>query len=200
MREPVVISAAVEGLLDEAVVRRLIEHAGGALGAVHGRCGKPALRNRAGGYNNAARHAPWIVLVDLNGDEDCAPSLRDAWLPDLAPHLCFRVAVRAVEAWLIADSERLARFLGIAGTRVPREPERLEDPKRSLVDLARTSRRREIRRDMVPREGSGRASGPAYSSRVIEFVTAAWRPEVAADRSESLRRAIACVERLIQSA
>ena len=63
-----VFSAAVEGVVDEAVVPRLISHAGGETGTVYGRRGKPCLRQRIAGFNQAARHAPWVVLVDLDND------------------------------------------------------------------------------------------------------------------------------------
>jgi hypothetical protein len=53
---------------------------------------------------------------------------------------------------------------------------------------------------MIPREGSGRAVGPAYTSRLIEYVETAWRPREAAQRSESLRRALVCLERLVRKA
>lgn len=184
---PVIISAAVEGVTDEAVVRRLILHVGAEPGAVYGKNGKPHLKERIAGYNHAARHAPWIVLVDLDREAECAP-------PAPAPQLCFRVAVRAVEAWLLADAETLADFLGVARNKVPRGPESLPAPKEALVNLARTSRRKAIRQDMVPREGSGRAVGPAYASRLIEFASSFWRPAEAAPQSDSLRRAIACLE------
>jgi len=197
MPGPVFVSAAVEGLVDEAVVRKLIVHAGGVPGPVYGGNGKPALREKIAGYNNAAQRAPWLVLVDLDRDEDCAPPLRAAWVPNLAPRLCFRVAVRAVEAWLMADREALARFLKVAQTSVPHDPENLDDPKRALVDLARQSRRREIREVMVPRAGSGRAIGPLYTSHIVAYVENRWRLDVAAMRAESLRRAIACLERLV---
>lgn len=189
------ISAAVEGTLDEAVVRRLVRHAGARAGTVYGKNGKPFLKERIGGYNNAARHAPWIVLVDLDSESDCAPPLRAAWLPHPAAQMCFRVAVRAVEAWLMADAERLAAFIGVARRRIPADPEREEHPKRAMVNLARSSRRRDVRQDMVPREGSGRTVGPAYTSRLVEYATDRWRPDVAARRADSLRRAVACVRR-----
>ena len=200
MANGTVISAAVEGIVDEAVVRRLIAHGGGTPGAVYGRQGKSLLRQRIAGYNNAAQRVPWIVLVDLDRDADCAPPLRNAWLPQPASHLCFRVAVREVEAWLLADAERLADFLGVPRSRVPAQPESLNDPKEILVNLARTSRRRDIREDLVPRPEGGRQVGPAYSSRLIEFVSGRWRPEIAARRAESLRRAIACLTRLTRAA
>ncbi len=44
MAPGVPIQAAVEGNLDEAVVRRLIHHVGGNLGTVYGKKGKPHLQ------------------------------------------------------------------------------------------------------------------------------------------------------------
>ena len=111
--------------------------------------------------------------------------------------MCFRVAVRQIEAWLLADSERLARFLSIAIARVPVDPEALDNPKETLVNLARHSRRRDIREDMVPRPRSGRSVGAAYTSRLIEFAETQWRPEIAAERADSLRRCRIRIERLI---
>lgn len=193
---PVVICAAVEGPTDEAVAVRLIRHVGADAGGVYGKQGKPHLRDRLSGYNRAAQHAPWLVLVDLDGDADCAPPLRTAWLPDPAPRLCLRFAVRAIEAWLLADAERIAQFIAVARSRVPADSEALPDPKAAMVSLARQSRRRDIREDMVPREGSGRAVGPAYTSRLIELAGQHWRPAEAAKRAESLARAIRCLRRL----
>jgi hypothetical protein len=200
MGNAVAISAAVEGIVDEAVARRPIVFAGARPGLVYGKQGKPFLQQRIAGYNAAAQHAPWIVLVDLDGDHDCAPPLRASWLPVAAPHLCFRVAVREVEAWLLADAERISAFLGIARSKVPADPEGLDNPKATMVALARASRRKEIREDIVPRDGSGRPVGPAYASRLIEFASSSWRPEVAAERAESLRRAIDCLKRLARPA
>lgn len=194
------ITVAVEGNVDEAVVRRLIEHVGGIPGPVYGRNGKDYLRQRIANYNLAARQSPWVVLVDLDHDAECAPPLRSAWLPDLSPLMCLRVAVRQVEAWLLADRERLAKFLSVSASKIPRNPEAIENPKNTVVELARASRRRDIREDMVPRPGSGRSVGPAYTSRLIEFVigkSTGWRPDVAARDSESLSRSLACLQRII---
>ena len=192
----VAISGAVEGLVDEAVARRLIAQVGATPGPVYGRNGKEFLRQRLGGYNLASQHSPWIVIVDLNHEVGCAPDLRLQWLPAPARFMCFRVAVRETEAWLLADRERVAKFLGVAIAKVPRDPEALDDPKQTLVNLASRSRRRAIREDMVARPGSRRAVGPAYTSRLIEFATdpsAGWRPTVAAANSDSLA---SCLVRL----
>lgn len=197
----VVITGAVEGDLDEAVVRRLVEHVGARPGPVHGRNGKAHLRQRLGGYNQAAHLSPWLVLVDLDHDAECAPPLRTSWLPNPAPYMCFRIAVRMVEGWLLADRERLSRFLSVHASQVPLNPEAVDDPKQSMVELARQSRRREIREDMVPRQATGRSVGPAYTSRLIEFVTVplgGWRPDVAAKASDSLERCLRCLRQMVQ--
>jgi len=197
--QPVFITAAVEGNVDEAVVRRLIEHVGGTPGPIYGRNGKDHLRQRIANYNQAARLSPWVVLVDLDHDAECAPPLRSAWLPALSPHMCLRVAVRQVEAWLLADRERLAKFLSVSTSRIPHNPESVEHPKNTLVEIARYSRRRDIREDMAPRPGSGRSVGAAYTARLIEFVISkrtGWRPEVAARYSDSLNRSLRCLRRI----
>lgn len=193
----VTIYAAVEGVVDEVVAARLIRHVGAIPGPVYGRKGKPYLQRQISGYNYAAQRTPWLVLVDLDQEADCAPPMRQTWIPAPAPKLCFRIAVRAVEAWLMADAEALVSFIGVSPTRMPRDPESIAYPKTALVSIAARSRRRAIRKDMVPREGSGRAVGPAYASRLIEFASDHWRPIEAAATSESVRRAIAGLERLI---
>lgn len=197
MRREVIINAAVEGPTDEAVVRRLIEHAGGVAGFVYGKKGKPEIKKNISGYNNAARHQPWIVVVDLDQDGGCAPEIIGEWLPAPARHLCFRFAIRAIESWLLADSATLARFLSVPQVKIPHDPDSLTDPKQILVNLARRSRKKSIRDDMVPREGSGRLVGPAYASRAIEFAKNHWRPAEATRHSDSLRRTIACLTKLV---
>jgi hypothetical protein len=196
----VVISAAVEGSIDEAVVRRLILETGGTLGQVYGKNGKASLRTRINGYNHSARYRPWIVLVDLDHEADCAPDLCRAWVPEQAQKMCFRVAVREIEAWLLADRERISKFLSIPVSRIPASPESEDDPKQIMVSLAARSRRKAIREDMVPRPGSGRSVGPAYTSRLMDFVNVSqvcWRPDVAMQAAESLRRCIVSLRQLI---
>ncbi len=195
-----VVAAAVEGDVDEAVVEVLIELAGGQAGTVYGKEGKPHLRRQIAGYNNAARFSLWMVLVDLDHEETCAPTLRERWLPDPVPNLCFRVAVREVEAWLLADAETLSTYLSVAKSRIPADPERLQNPKQTVVNLARRSRRRDIREGLVPRPEGGRDVGPTYNSQLVEYVKSHWRPHVAAERSVSLRQALRCIEQLVQNA
>src|SRR5438128_2735368 len=98
---PVTLSGAVEGPVDEAVLARLVTEAGASLATVYGKKGKDHLLRQLAGFNSAAQFAPWVVLVDLDRDEECAPTCLPAWLPNPAPQMCFRIVVHAVEAWLL---------------------------------------------------------------------------------------------------
>lgn len=195
MPRVVSISTAVEGLADEAVVRRLVHDVGGAVDRVFRRGGRSHLRQRVANYNQAAARFPWIVLADLENDAECAPSLVGEWLPHPARLMCFRIAVRTVEPWLMGDRAGIARFLGVPAVHAPVNPETLRDPKGTMVSLAAKSRSRAIREDMVPRLGSGVTEGPAYASRLVEFATLHWRPDAAAAVCDSLRR---CRERIAE--
>lgn len=194
------ITVAVEGELDSIIVQKLIEQAGGKVAALLPPRGKPAIRKNIERYNSAARHALWIVVVDLNNEYDCAPSLLQEWLPEESQYMCFRVAVREIEAWLMGDAETLADYLKISRSKIERNPESLSDPKPkvAMVNLARESQSREIRERMVSKNGN--SPGPYYTAVLSDYAHNHWRPEVAAKRADSLRRAMACVENLLKQA
>ena len=109
-----------------------------------------------------------------------------------------RVAVREIEAWVLADQRRVANFIGAAPNEVPRRPDELADPKRSLLELARAHARPELKADLVPRnyDASYPRIGPAYNLRMCAFVAEKWRPHVARGKSESLERALVTLEQL----
>lgn len=196
---PVYVTCAVEGDLDAAVAKRLIEYAGANFAGdrVYGGKGKARLNEQVQGYNQAARREPWFVLVDLDDDYPCGPSLRADWLPAPSELMCLRAAVHAVEAWLLADSERIATCLRVPEGRIPTAPELLDDPKQTMVQLAASSRKASIRRGMVPHRTSGARVGPEYTDVLRNFVLAEWRPEVAAERAPSLAGCIASLRRLV---
>jgi hypothetical protein len=193
----VFVSGAVEGPSDEAVFRRISLHCGADVHRVQVQMGKTGLRHALPGYNRAAMRDPWVVLVDLDDDYPCPGALLGDWLPSPARYMRLRVVVPQIEAWLLADTERMAQFLGVRQAIVPARPETLPNAKAALIALAAKSRKSAVRDDMVPRPGAGRMVGPAYTSRIVQFSGSPdwWRPEVAAARAPSLSR---CLERTRQ--
>lgn len=194
MRVPV--SVAVEGTLDEAVARQLLQAVGVATGRVFGKRGRPYLLQNLSGYNAAAQHAPWFVMADLDRSHPCAPTAIGAWLPASSRHMYLRICVQEVESWLLADCPRIASFLGVAQNAVPKDPDALPDPKQVLVNLARRSRKRSVREGLVPTDGSGRSEGRTYTSDLSVFVRESWDISEAALRSPSLSRALLRLTRL----
>ncbi len=187
----IVVTGVVEGTLDEIVLRRILTELGATAGVVYGREGKRRLLEKLPGFNQAAQFHRWAVLIDLDGAHPCAPAARAAWLPAPASGMCLCIAVREIEAWLLADRNRFATFLHVAPSLFPTRPEDEADPKQIVVNLARRSRNRIVREELVPRPASGRAVGPAYNSRLTEFVLRVWDPREASTRSPSLDRALA---------
>ncbi len=185
------INLAVEDSLSEAVLRKMLLCSGReyAVGTAFNRGGSGYLRRMIGGFNSAAKGTPFLVLADLDRTE-CAPILVSEWLNRPLHHnLLFRIAVKEVEAWILADSDAFARFFGLRRQIIPEDPDAVDDPKRFLVDLVRKCRRRALRVDIVPPQGSTSQVGRNYSGRLTEFVLSAWDPEVASTRSRSLARA-----------
>src|SRR5436305_14008841 len=126
----IILSAAVEGSLDEIALRRLLAEANLLIGKVYGKAGKDYLRNRIQDYNNAARFTPWVVLVDLDREADCAGSLCRSWSLEPVPKLMLRVAVRAMAASSLPDTATTSDDLAVSQYRAPITPDDEPDPRR----------------------------------------------------------------------
>lgn len=192
MNDVIPVNLATEDELSEAVLRKMLSQLGRgfAVGVAYRRGGFGYLRRTIRGFNTAARGTPFVVLTDLNRHR-CPPALIREWLPvPQHPNLVFRVAVREVEAWLLAHQSALAAFLGIPEGSIPRDVDSLTDPKQTLIDLARTSRFRGLRDAIVPRQGSTAKVGPDYNGCLTTFVGRHWDMRAAAHSSRSLERAV----------
>jgi hypothetical protein len=185
------VNIATEDELSELTLLRLLTSINRfAVGRAYRRGGFGYLRRTVEGWNAAARGIPFIVLTDLDAGT-CAPRMIAEWLSaPKHPNLIFRVAVREVEAWLLADSHGLSEFFGIKKAVIPSQPEVLPNPKAALVDLARRSRYRKIRNGIVPRTGSTAQQGPDYNGCLAVFVKEQWNINAARANSPSLASAI----------
>ena len=185
------VNLATEDELSEATLFRILAEINRyAVGAAYRRGGFGYLRRTIHGWNSAAKSIPFIVLADLDASE-CPAELISNWLPVAKhPNLLFRVAVREVESWLLADPANLSNFFTVPKALVPIDADALADPKASIVNLARKSRSRAIRDRIVPRTGSTAKQGPDYNGCLGSFVRDEWDVNVAKANSPSLARTV----------
>ena len=182
----------VEDELSGIVLRKLVEELGKGLFVnnviLMGGFGK--IKTGVQRFKNASKVTPHIVLTDL-GMRDCAPTLLKDWSVDTAAKdMLFRVAVREVEAWLLADREGVAKYLNLPLAKIPQHPELENDPKQAFFSLVRKCKKRRLVEELVPATGSSASIGPLYNSRMGNFVRDNWNIQRAAVNSDSLSRAI----------
>jgi len=107
--------------------------------------------------------------------------------------------VPTIEAWLLADREAFAINLAVAADRLPTDPEGIANVKGCMMELARRSRSRAVREDLLPDPRSGRRVGPGYAQFLIQFINDSWRPLRAATNAPSLDRAMMRLATLVTS-
>ena len=183
---------AVEDELSAAVLRRLLEQfqVGLSIDRLINARGYGALKAGLEKFKSASHVLPHVILTDLDR-YPCPPALLEDWKAvSLPPGCLLRVAVREVEAWLLADREGLADFLTVALNKFPEYPETELDPKQKLINLARKCRSRRLSAELVPAPGSSAPIGPGYNARFCEFVVNYWNIDRARNRAPSLDRAI----------
>jgi hypothetical protein len=191
------VSLVVEGLLDEAVGRRLAAVAGLSVCRVLGRRGVGYINARLEKFKRASRVTPFFVLIDLcDTGSPCAPSALSAYSMASSTSFKLRFAVMEIEAWLMADPESLAHFLRIPRSKIPAQPELVADPKATLIALARKSRLASRRKLMVPSATLGGSEGPGYTSELISYVANDWDPMKARKLSKSLDGCITALTQL----
>jgi len=208
------IAIAVEDSLSECVVRRLIPHTRRDI--TIGECyplktlpgGRSNPKNRRGkrgfsgwgqlkinlpAFNEAARTGtPFMVLTDLDVHVKCPGELLQKWLGKTrhSQNLIFRVAVKEVEAWLLADTSNFASYLAIEENKISKAVESLSDPKLEIVALAKQSASPQILEDMVPKKGSMAEVGRCFDRMLINFVRHQWDIDEACKNAHSLSKAI----------
>jgi hypothetical protein len=146
------------------------------------------LKSKVKNFQIMAKHGlPVLMLTDLDRGACPVEKISD-WLGATPERdFLFRICVREVEAWLIADREALACFFGLRASLVPANPERLADPKAAVIALAQRSRLRRIRVGFKPVGSS--TIGPDYNQLLGNFIRESWNARVAAQHAPSLARA-----------
>lgn len=184
------IALVAEDVLSLAVLQRLIEQTGRDFQIVRtfDEKGVGNIRKRLERYRQASNVYPHIVLVDLD-DAPCAPYLREQWgVVNLPQAMLFRVAVREIESWVLADRDGFAEFCFVAVNKITQHPETLPDPKQALLNIVRKGRNRRLIDEIVPPPGAPMSKGPLYNERLTQFVRNSWNLERAMASAPSLGR------------
>lgn len=194
---PTLIRCIAEDILTSVVLLKLVQrcpHLEPLLPVIDER-GKDNLRKRCRAYAAASVVQPVVMLTDLDR-EPCPTALTSSWLPGGIPANCLlRIAVREVEAWLMADTEGFAQALAVRTAWIPDQVDALADPKSEVLRLSRKSSKSSIRRDVPPQPGRPASIGPGYNDLLRDFVKDTWDPVRAALKSPSLARSLQRMER-----
>lgn len=185
------LTCVYEDLLTASVIRRLVKEFNNEISIkqeinAHG-FGK--IKRDILKYNNAAKYMPFFIITDLDKKE-CAVSLINEWFNNTKkePELIFRVAIKEIDAWILADRNGIAKALNVSQSNIPAEPEKIEDPKAFLMQTAKKSKNREIRENFPPKDAFAH-QGPLYNILLTNFVSEEWNLTEARQHSKSLEKA-----------
>ena len=200
MNEAIKIVIAAEDILSIEVAKKLLEENGHfiVINEINTR-GSGNLRKKIRAFQKMAYDClPSIVLTDLDRG-NCASELIHDWL-GVEPHnkLLFRVAVREIEAWLLADRKGIAEFMGVKINKITYYPEQLDDPKQEFIKLARSGKKL-IKEELIPSQGSTAQIGVGYNPTLTKFIHSFWNTDRAREHSRSLCLTIKRIERLYKN-
>jgi hypothetical protein len=190
--ETVFVNIVVEDVLSEVLLKKIIENSPGNLKV--NRCfrkgGSGYIKKNLQGFNHGAGINPFIVLVDLDKIE-CPPSLIKKWITfEVNDGFIFRVAVREIESWIMADKVSFADYISVSSDKIPHDIETIEDPKEFLLNLLKGSKKKDLKDDMLPRKGSTSKLGPLYNDILIDFISNHWELKRAVKNSRSLEKLV----------
>lgn len=156
--------------------------------------GFPGLMQRIPSFNKATVQESLRVLILTDLDENSCPvSYRETWIKDKGlaenANLIFRIAVREVESWALADAQGFAKFFRVQEEKITKQPEGLSDPKLEVINLLRFSKSKDIRTGCIPPPEFYSKTGPDYNHFMQNFFSSEWSPSRASKNAPSLRRA-----------
>jgi hypothetical protein len=186
------ITIATEDELSEAVGNRLVADILPTfeVSQMLRRGGNGYLKKKCRNFNQMALRHPVLLITDLD-NAPCASELINGWFGDLPLNadLIFRVAVREIESWLLADHQGMAELLERGANNITQNPDQLGNPKEYLLQCAKRASR-EVKNDLIRSKGALASQGLGYNSRLGMFVREVWAPNRASERSDSLARAM----------
>lgn len=191
-----IVHIVSEGLLEAPVARKLIAFCGLQQGTAYGVRGFGNIKRKIKKYEASlvTQESAVLVLTDFMDSKcPCPIVAKQSYLGRSAgssPHFLLRFAVPELESWLIADYKNFSQLLGVKEEKISVQPDTLIDPKKHIASLARLSRRKMIKEDLMSSSGT---QGRLYIEIMTNFITKNWNVTTAMSRSPSLAR---CVNRL----
>jgi len=190
--EMIPINIAVEDKLSEAVIRKILNASKRLyiVGACFCRGGSGYIKKNIRGFNNASKASVFLLLTDLDTTE-CAPTLIRQWLTcPQNPNFMFRIAVKEIESWILADRINFSNYLGIPVQRIPLITDEINDPKQFILNLSDKSKKSSLRNGMIFRHKDTLKPGPDYNGCLITFIENFWDINKAIHHSPSLKRTV----------
>ena len=160
--------------------------------------GKSAVLKKLPDYNKSAVGRIFFVVVDLDNERCVVDFIKKCvHRTPLNKGLLFRIAVREIESWLLADRIGFSHHFKIPKQKLPENPDSLEDPKQFLVNtIQRYCKSKNHKENIVPQKTTGAVVGPAYNLSLIQFIESDWNVERAGQNSSSLKRAVKALKSL----
>lgn len=194
------ICIATEDVISEAVALKLVDLTQGKL-IVSQKLRKNGfgyLKSKFSNFCTLAKNMPVFMITDLDNCP-CAPTLINQWKNGVKtpPNFIFRVAIREIESWLLADNIALSDFLKIPKNTIPLTPDNLPNPKATLLTLANKAPRN-LRNGLIARKGTLAIQGVEYNILLSNYVNEFWNPIRASENSDSLLRAIKRIKELAE--
>ena len=202
--EPLYFYSFVEDEATKSVALRLIAYFAQRTGReISLASGHPVVTH---GYGELKKKAQKLMEAAKSGIESFFLTDLDRWptpndlakdwfsiecLSEVPPNFIFRVSVREVESWIMADRAAFAKFMGVAEMNLPEKPDEEPDPKQTLFNLIKSKCKKKCYKEMLPLPGQH--VGVAYNPMLCKFVMECWDPERAAARSPSLNRSLSRV-------
>lgn len=186
------ISIASEDIISEVVLSKIVSKIC-SREIVHrlGRTGCGDLIKNISKYNQLAALHPVILMLDLD-TRNCADEYVSSICSKLKKEPGFHIVVPVteIESWLLSDKETLSVCLGINEKIMPSEPDKLINPKQTIINLARKSKLRKIKNELPPSAGEKCSIGVSYNTLLCDYVNNFWRVDVAKEYSPSLKKTV----------
>lgn len=189
-----------EDILSEAVVKKMVrsvnKNAGRNFEIVNfRRWNKYTIKDRMADINKEAKSFPYFIVTDQDTVDRCPPNAIKELHEPPNPNLLYRFATMEIESWILADREAIAKFLSVPVSKIPDTTDSIGEPKEFIVKLVRRYSPGKIQKKFIPLDRSKRKVGRGYNPEIERFVNDHWNPNIAANHSPSLQRALARLEK-----